>query len=167
MKHIFPTAVAAALLLGAMQVTAGCTTPPPNQNRKSDKFWTCIIDNEKVAAVNVRLENITSVSMHTYNIGPQTVREVTIDTTGNNSIRLYCTNVNSTTARYAERVKNTRSLVEGKTGGATKFPSKTFPEGTYSHNVEYQLESVKDLEEVYESIMTAVFLNKGDVILVK
>lgn len=168
MKYSIVTAVAASLLLGAMHATAACTTPPPSQNvMKSDRFWTCIFDDVKVATVSVRLDTVTSVAMHTYNIGAQTVREVTIDTTGNNSIRIYCLNTNSTVTRYADRVKNTRELVDSKTGGATKYPSKTFPEGTYSHNIEYQVESVKDLEGIYESVIKAVFSNKGAVIEVK
>ncbi len=168
MKHVFVTAVATTLLLGAMHATAACTTPPPSQNvMKSDKFWTCIIGDAKVATISVRLDTVTSVAMHTYNIAAQTVREVTIDTTGNNSIRIYCLNTNSAAARYADRVKNTRDLVDSKTGGAAKYPSKKFPEGTYSHNIEYQVESVKDLEGIYESVIKAVFSNRGAVIEVK
>lgn len=167
MKHIFSGAMLAALLLGALQVDASCSTYPPSQKQKSINFWTCIIHDEKVASVNVRLDNVTSVAMHSYLIGSQMIREVTIDTTGNNSIRLYCLTVHEATARYADRVKNTRDLVDRKTGGATRFPSKKFPEGTYSHNIEFQIDSVKDLEEIYESVMRAVFTNKGEVIEVK
>ena len=79
MKHVFVTAVATTLLLGAMHATAACTTPPPSQNvMKSDRFWTCIIGDAKVATISVRLDTVTSVAMHTYNIAAQTVREVTI-----------------------------------------------------------------------------------------
>ncbi len=154
MKRIYNTFLVTALLLGSLAMAEQSATCP--------RFWTCTIKDPKVARVAVRLENITSVALHTYNIGPQTIREVTIDTTGNNSIRIYCLNVNDTSKRMASRTQNTRDLIDSKTGGATKHPSKKFPEGTYSHNVEYQVESVKDIEKIYDSVIKAVFSNRGE-----
>jgi ribosomal protein L2 len=101
------------------------------------------------------------VSKHTYNVGTQTVREVTIDTIGNNSIRIYCMNVNEQQQRFKERLSNTRELIDSKTGNATKLPNKKFPEGTYSHNIEYQVEDVATLDKIYDSVMNAIIKNRG------
>ncbi|MBQ8899413.1 MAG: hypothetical protein IJY72_00510 [Akkermansia sp.] len=164
MNHFFPLLTAAtALLLSAAQGSAQDITEisRETQNLKSDRFWICTIGDSKAAMTAIRLESITSVSKHTYNIGTQTIREVTIDTTGNNSVRIYCLNTNQQANRYAERAKNARQLLDGKTGGAANYPSKKFPEGTYSHNIEFQVDSVDDLEKIYNSVMKAVISNKG------
>ncbi len=164
MKHIFTIIVAvAALVLSATQATAQniADISKETQNLKSDKFWICTIGDSKAAMTAIRLDTITSVSKHTYNIGTQTVREVTIDTTGNNSIRIYCLNVNQIANRYAERAKNTREMLNNKTGGVADYPSKKFPEGTYSHNIEFQVDSTDDLEKIYNSVMKAVISNRG------
>ncbi len=155
--------VVSALLLSATQGSAEDISEisKENQNLKSDRFWICSIGDSKAAMTAVRLESITSVSKHTYNVSGQVIREVTIDTTGNNSVRIYCMNANQQLNRYAERAKNARQMLDSKTGAAANYPSKKFPEGTYSHNVEFQVDSVDDLEKVYNSVMKAVISNKG------
>ena len=164
MNRFFTIITAATtLLLGAPHVTAQDISEisKETQNLRSDQFWIATIGDSKAAMTAVRLSSITSVSKHTYNVAGQVIREVTIDTTGNNSVRIYCMNTNPQLNRYAERAKNTRQMIDSKTGGATNYPSKKFPEGTYSHNVEFQVDSVDDLEKIYNSVMKAVISNKG------
>lgn len=164
MNHFFSLLTAtAALLFTATHGSAQDITEisRETQNLKSDRFWICTIGDSKAAMTAIRLDSITSVSKHTYNIGAQTIREVTIDTTGNNSVRIYCLNANQQANRYAERAKNARQMLDSKTGAAANYPSKKFPEGTYSHNIEFQVDSVDDLEKIYNSVMKAVISNKG------
>ena len=163
MNNFFAILTSAALLLGATQVSAQDVSEisKETQNLRSDRFWICTIGDAKTAMTAVRLDSITSVSKHTYNVAGQVIREVTIDTTGNNSIRIYCTKTNQQLNQYAERAKNTRQMLDNKTGGALSYPSKSFPEGTYSHNIEFQVDSVDDLEKIYNSVMKAVISNKG------
>ena len=174
MKRLVSLLAVAATAIGALLLTA---TPAQAQEQTQDrlnlnnaqkgehpvnyKFWVCIFGNAKTAVTSVRLDTISSVSKHTYNVGTQTVREVTIDTIGNNSIRIYCMNVNEQQQRFKERLSNTRELIDSKTGNATKLPNKKFPEGTYSHNIEYQVENVETLDKIYESVINAVIKNKG------
>lgn len=132
-----------------------------NTPKASDKFWVCIIGCPNTAMTTVRISAITSVNKHTYNVGNQLVKEVTIDTTGNNSIRIYCTNTNSQQKQYKDRLSNTRKLIESKTGNNSDLPTKSFPEGTYSHNVEYQVEKPDTLDKIYESVIKAISTNKG------
>ena len=170
MKRLVSLLAVVATAVGALLLTA---TPAQAQDRLNlnnaqngeqavnYKFWVCIIGNAKTAVTSVRLDTIASVSKHTYNVGAQTVREVTIDTTGNNSIRIYCMNVNEQQQRYKERLSNTRELIDSKTGNASKIPTKAFPDGTYSHNVEYQVEDVATLDKIYDSVINAIIKNKG------
>lgn len=157
------TTVVTALLISATQGSAQDISEiiKETQNLKSDRFWICSIGDSKAAMTAVRLESITSVSKHTYNVSGQVIREVTIDTTGNNSVRIYCMNSNQQLNRYAERAKNARQILDSKTGSAADYPTKKFPEGTYSHNIEFQVDSLNDLEKVYNSVMKAVISNKG------
>lgn len=168
MKHLFTATVLAAAGLLLPVSTAQAQQPritfndtQNGENAVNYKFWVCIFGCPKEAITSVRLDTITSVSKHTYNIANQQIREVTIDTTGNNSIRIYCMNVNKEQLRYKDRLKNTRELLESKTGTSSDYPSKKFPEGTYSHNVEYQVENVETLDKIYESVINAVIKNKG------
>ncbi len=166
MKRFISILTAAVMLLTALPASAQMGRVDFNNTSQGEqsvnyKFWVCIIGCPKKAITSVRLDTVASVSKHTYNVGTQTIREVTVDTAGNNSIRFYCMNVNSHQARMRERTRNTRSLVESHTGADSSFPTKSFPEGTYSHNVEYQVEKTDDLDTIYDSIMTAILNNRG------
>lgn len=125
------------------------------------KFWVCIVGCPKQAVTAIRLDTIVSVNKHTYTVDGVVVKEVTIDTRGNNSIRFYCMNNNPAVNRMNDRTKNTRKLIDSKTGGLTTKPAKAFPDGTYSHNVEYLIDDAKKLDDIYESALNAVIRNKG------
>lgn len=127
----------------------------------SSKFWVCIFGSEKEAITSVRLDHVTSVSKHMYMVGSSLIREVTIDTMGNNSIRIYCMENGEQAQKTQERLSNTRRLLESKTGGISQRPQKKFPEGTYSHNIEYQVNDSSVLDKIYESLINAIVNNKG------
>lgn len=125
------------------------------------KFWVCIVGCPKQAVTAIRLDTIVSINKHTYTVDGVVVKEVTIDTRGNNSIRFYCMNSNPTANKMNDRTKNTRKLIDSKTGGLTTKPAKAFPDGTYSHNVEYLIDDAKKLDDIYDSALNAVIRNKG------
>lgn len=125
------------------------------------KFWIGIFGSEKTAVTSIRLDSIVSVSKHSYLVNGSLIREVTIDTKGNNSIRIYCINAHDKVSEMKGRAGNARALLDGKTSNASRLPAKSFPEGTYSHNVEYQVESSSELDNIYESVINAVISNKG------
>lgn len=127
----------------------------------SYKFWVCIVGCPKQAVSAIRLDTIVSVNKHTYSVDNMVVKECTIDTRGNNSIRFYCLNNNEATQKLAARTQNTRKLLDSKTGGLTSKPAKSFPDGTYSHNVEYLVNDPNQIDEIYESALNAVIKNKG------
>ena len=125
------------------------------------KFWVCIVGCPKQAVTAIRLDTIVSINKHTYTVDGVVVKEVTIDTRGNNSIRFYCMNNNPAANKMNDRTKNTRKLIDSKTGGLTTKPAKAFPDGTYSHNVEYLIDDAKKLDDIYDSALNAVIRNKG------
>jgi len=163
MKRLFHVAYLAALVfcsIGTAQDRVSFDDAKDGEKAIPYKFWVCVIECPKKFITAIRLDTITSVSKHTYSVDGVAFREVTIDTRGNNSIRFYtCINERVNTAR--DRLSNTRSLIDSKGGNITKFPAKKFPEGTYSHNVEYMIEKSDDLNDLYDSVVNALFKNKG------
>ena len=125
------------------------------------KFWVCIVGCPKQAVSAIRLDTIVSVNKHTYSVNNVVVKECTIDTLGNNSIRFYCMNNTEQAGKMMDRTQNTRKLIDSKTGGLTSKPAKAFPEGTYSHNVEYLINDPKKIDDIYESALNAVIKNRG------
>ena len=113
-------------------------------------FWTA---NLPTGATSILMPNIISVNLHTYMLdGSVRMIEMTVDTIGNNSIRFYAyTGEQANT--WKERLSSTRDLVDSKTGGATRLPGRKFPEGAYSHNVEFQLDSEAQVRQLYKSLM--------------
>ena len=166
MKRLISLLSLSAVALAGLVFTPVLSAQENNNNnddapKASDKFWVCIFGCPKTAVTTIKVQAITSVNKHTYNVGNQLVKEVTIDTTGNNSIRIYCTNTNSQQKQYKDRLSNTRKLIERKTGTNSELPTKSFPEGTYSHNVEYQVEKPETLDKIYDSVIKAISTNKG------
>jgi len=171
MKRILP-------LLGLFLLAAGAFCPVASAERISFKdmkdgenpgasrFWVGLFNSGKSATAAVRLDQIASVCNHSYTIAGNLVREVTIDTTGNNSIRIYCLSA-SLPSSAQSRLNNTANLVRSKTGDASRVPAKSFPEGAYSHNIEYQVDSEAELDAIYDSVINAVISNKGCVYKVK
>lgn len=134
---------------------------PDGEQKASYKYWVCIVGCPKQAVTAVKLDTITSISKHTYTVDNVVIKEVTIDTRGNNSIRFYCMNNTQQSQKMMDRSKNTRKLLDSKTGGLTSKPAKAFPDGTYSHNVEYLIDSPKKLDDIYESALNAMIHNRG------
>ena len=127
----------------------------------SYKFWVCIVGCPKQAVSAIRLDTILSINKHTYSVDNVVVKECTIDTRGNNSIRFYCMNNTEQSQKMSDRTKNTRKLIDSKTGGLTTKPAKSFPDGTYSHNIEYLIDDPKKIDDIYESALNAVIKNRG------
>lgn len=133
----------------------------------SSKMWVGIFGNEKTAITSIRLDSIVSVSKHSYLVNGSLIREVTIDTKGNNSIRIYCLHASSKITDMKERLSHSRAMLDSKTDNASQLPAKSFPEGTYSHNIEYQVDAPSELDKIYESVINAVISNKGCIYKVK
>lgn len=127
----------------------------------SSKFPVWIASFGCELSTTVRLSTITSVSLHTYMLdGSMKVSELTVDTQGNNSLRIYCISAEKANDLKG-RFSNVRNLLDKKTENASHLPSRKFPEGTYSHNVEYQVDNTRILKKAHESLMKAWLNNKS------
>ncbi len=147
--------------VSAAQDRLGLGSAKDGEATTGSPLWTCIVGNTSQAVTMIKLSSVISVSKHTYLVDNSLqMREVTIDTEGNNTIRFYC--VSSARANsMADRVSNARDLLDKHTEGGTRYPGKKYPEGTHSHNIEYQVGSTADLDTIYESITHAWVKNKG------
>ncbi len=132
--------------------------PVPKSNHVPAKgFWCFILNGTGRAMTVIRLSTITSVSKQTYMLeGTHQIYEVTVDTIGNNTIRFYCLSSDRTNSML-DRVSSTRSMIDKHTDKASNFPSKKYPEATHSHNVEFQLETVEQINKIYESLTNTWF----------
>lgn len=168
MKHLTQLLAAATIGFSALAVQPAAAQDRINYNDTQDgehnvnyKFWVCIVGCPKEAVTAIRLDTIVSVNKHTYTVDGVVIKECTIDTRGNNSIRFYCMNNNEQSNKMAGRAKNTRKLIDDKTGGLASKPAKSFPDGTYSHNIEYLIDDPKKIDDIYESALNAVIKNRG------
>ncbi|MBE6418432.1 MAG: hypothetical protein E7033_08230 [Akkermansiaceae bacterium] len=169
MKHLLRLMALSLAGLGSIAATQTATAQErityadvqDGEQSVNYKFWVCIVGCPKQAVTAIRLDTIVSINKHTYTVDNMVIKEVTIDTRGNNSIRFYCMNNNPQAQKMAERSKNTRKLIDSKTGGLTTKPAKLFPDGTYSHNIEYLIDDPKKLDDIYESALNAMIRNRG------
>lgn len=168
MRRISPSLILSAVLALACLPAVGAdnnqTFDPDKQgehNSQYKQFWVGVFDAGGTAQTCIRLSSIVSVNIHTYMLdGATKITECTIDTLGNNSIRIYGSG-SERVQRTREQLSNTRDLIDGKTGGASRYPGKKFPEGAYSHNIEFQVDSAAEVQKIYESVLKAWLNNKG------
>lgn len=174
LSRILPFTLATAMLMMplAAQQTTETTSSSAELNfdnasggstadKKVKRFWVGVFDSAGLAQVCIKLEDIVSVSIQSYALdGSLAITECTVDTKGNNSIRIYGTR-SAMVKKTRDRLSNTRDLIDSKTDNASRYPSKKFPEGAYSHNVEFQVESDTEVKKVYQSILNAWVKNEG------
>lgn len=138
------------------KVAAGEST-----HNKTKRFWVGVFDGTGMAQTCIKLDSIVSVSLQSYSLdGAVAVTECTIDTVGNNSIRIYGSRSDQV-KQTRDRLSNTRELIDSKSDNLTRYPGKKFPEGAYSHNIEFQLETAEQVKLVYQSILNAWVRNEG------
>ena len=113
----------------------------------------------KTNQVTIAVPSITSVAQHSYLLnGVTPISQVTIDTTGNNTIRFYCVHPDELGKDPAALAKVlSPDTIHPKRNGITPggkssgLPSVKFPEGTYSHSIEFQLEAPEQLTKLYKA----------------
>ncbi len=144
-----------------------CTAADGDTNDNEDKKEDVRIPLLKITVgktnqVTIAVPSITSVAQHSYLLnGVTPISQVTIDTTGNNTIRFYYVHsdeLGKDPAALAKllnpdtvRAKGSGITAEGKN---SELPSVKFPEGTYSHSVEFQLEAPEQLTKLYKTAIS-------------
>lgn len=115
-------------------------------------YWEAKLQDKSKGDVIIRLADISAIALHTYKLdGSLELTECTIDTKGSHSFRFYA--MADKESSIQSRATRT-ALGEAKklSGDKTNFPARKFPDGAYSHNVEYQLSSVAKVVKVFNSI---------------
>lgn len=121
--------------------------------------------------VLINVAAIVSITMHPYLLnGANMVTEVTVDTVGNNTLRFYYvhpeSNKPTNIASPQEAVGSVRSRANlGKQKSGAGVPSVKFPEGAYAHSIEYQVNSLSELEKLYKSLTSVWEKNSQKLII--
>ncbi|MCD8071190.1 MAG: hypothetical protein LUE08_07405 [Akkermansiaceae bacterium] len=136
-------------------------------------YWSvCFGGNaENAPYILLRLNSVTSVSKQRYLLnGTMSVWELSIDTTGNNAIRIYY--IETPGSGSSSTVSNVSSAVS-RLGGSTyvqragllngaECVTKTYPESTHAHTVEFRVKNVEALNNIQKSLMRCLSRGKGD-----
>lgn len=122
----------------------------------ADAFWEAIFTTESKGNVVVKLADVSAVALHTYKLnGVQEITECTIDTKGSHSIRFFA--MAGAAGKDAQLVRTALGTAQAADigSGTANYPARKFPEGAYSHNIEYQLKSPAAVYRVFKSIKDA------------
>ncbi len=94
------------------------------------------------------------------------IAELTIDTFGNNSIRMYSTlSVGADVLDLGGMAKGLANEAQKEAG--TPKVSKQYPTTTHAHSVEYSVSSYNQLKAIYASINKSLSTGKGAKISIK
>jgi hypothetical protein len=137
-----------------------------SESQAAIRAWRCVLPG---GTYSVRLAAITSVSRHEYVVdGSMRVYEVTVATTGSTEARFYyiepiipsgpAGSINSATQKL-------QAAAEKAAGMAGVDPVwrqviKSYPTTTHAHTVEYRLESIKVLDDLFKSAEDAFLEDK-------
>lgn len=181
--HFTLTAMAALLLAPALAAPgnsgngSGMGTPPAGSttsNKQGESsfakpYW---IGNFGEGQVIIALDQITSVSKQKYVLdGGFVIREIVVDTTGNNTIRIYFISPVSEESNIAairiasDRMQDLLKQGNDRVGSAAIDPNtavtKNYPATTHSHTIEFRVANVALLDNVYNSIVSAWLNGRG------
>jgi hypothetical protein len=164
MRSIF-----AALLLMPLAALGQAASPTPTPGPARTPLWRCDLPG---GVYEVAIRNIISVSTHEYVVdGAARVTEMNIDTQGNLEVRFY----------YIEPLVATSPIGVGQSvidkahelaneAAARLSPGdqppwekvmKNYPTTTHAHTVEYRLDSLDDLQKLFDSADTAFRTNQN------
>ena len=118
-----------------------------------------IVSQSDVVVINVNM--ITAIAMHNYRLnGDNLISEVTIDTLGNNTIKFYYihpTREISPVGDPKEVIDKVRQQITRETSAQrddADVPAVKFPEGTYSHSIEFQINNPDKLKKLYKAALS-------------
>ncbi len=140
--------------------------PSPDCSLIKAKLWICIFEQIPHGVISVKLDSITSVNIHNYLLnGKTSISELTIDTTGNNTIRIYCVLGNKGIINSKRIATAISERYEQHVGGTQVV--KEYPHGTHSHSIEYYLENSAIIEDLYQCLMQAWIGNTGRRVVIR
>lgn len=146
--------------------------PAAEMRQAQGIYWSACFGGsaEKNPFVMVKINTITSISRQRYLLnGSLNVWELVIDTTGNNAIRIYCIETPGgkagMTADLASRVPGMSYVKEAGGLNGTECVTKTYPESTHAHSVEFRVQTPEALNKIQKSLMKALSTGRGDTLM--
>lgn len=177
MKSYF-SLVLSALVLGAPAVVAQSapstadTQAPAEMRQSQGMYWAVCFGGsaDKNPFAMVKIDTITSLSRQRYLLnGTTCVWELVIDTTGNNSIRIYYIDTPGGKAGVAGDLASKMpglSYVKETMGlNGAECVTKTYPEATHTHTVEFRVLNLDALKKIQKSIMRSMATGRGDTLM--
>ncbi len=146
---------------------------PSSEMRQSQGiYWSVCFGGsaEKNPFVMVKLNTITSLSRQRYLLnGSLNVWELVIDTTGNNSIRIYCIEAPGgkagMTADLASKVPGMSYVKDAVGLNGAECVTKTYPESTHTHTVEFRVSNPDALKKIQKSLIKALAMGRGETLM--
>ncbi len=132
-----------------------------------DGLWTAKIVGDPTGSICVPIRSINSVTIHHYLLNGQVpIAELTVDTSGNNSIRIYT--VFSPTADIGGLVGIASGAAE-EVKSVSGMPSvgKEYPNTTHAHSIEYCVSNENQLNSAYTSLKQCLSTGMGASISLK
>lgn len=118
----------------------------------------------------IKINTITSLSRQRYLLnGTMNVWELVIDTTGNNSIRIYYIDTPGGKAGaagdLASRMPGLSYAKEAAGLNGAECVTKTYPDSTHTHTVEFRVLSLDALKKIQKSLMRSMAIGRGDTLM--
>lgn len=152
-RHLFPILIC-PLLFAHQSFAAEDELPDPKI-----QLWQAELND--TSKITIAVSQIVSVAIHPYLLnGENLVTEVTIDTTGNNTIRFYYVHPDDDKPDYTDPesvMKSAKKRLsqrpsQPKAQAKAAIASLKFPEGAYAHTIEYQVSSLETLDTIFKSL---------------
>ncbi len=125
-------------------LTSSAYAQPAGNSMAAPPYWEASYSDPEKGMIYLRIDKIVSVSLHNYMLdGKIPISELTIDTTGNHSIRIYCPLI---------KMPNQKNI---KINDKLPPVGKQFPQETLSHSIEYYVDDQDTLMALYASLVRA------------
>ena len=114
------------------------------------------LKNKDKGSAVIMTNKIVAVALHSYRLnGSNEIIECTVDTQGNHSYRFYAMVEDGDSSRSAKVVRTALGQSRKMDNVSDNLPARQFPEGAYSHNIEYQFSSPAKVVKFYENMLDA------------
>ncbi len=155
------------VVFSTMNVLHAASDDDVKSNSILNGIWTAKITSSPGGSICVPVRTISSVTIHYYLLnGKIPIAELTIDTLGNNSIRLYALLSPSSDSIGLTTVLSAATNEVASMAGLPKV-GKKYPETTHAHSVEYSISSESQLKVAYDSLLKCLATNTGASISIK
>lgn len=176
MRSTIPVLVVALAFLSLTaslraQTASPSASPTATTGTSSNpRIWKCVIPG---GTYEVAVRDIISVAVSQYIVnGSANVTELNIDTPGNSLVRFYYIEPITSTAISApqtiiDKAQDLANQASNYTGiDAWEKVQKTYPTSTHAHTVEYRMNSIDELNQLFKSVENAFTKGTGSTVVI-